>query len=165
MKNYYTYHENNFKVPDGYFDSIESSVLKKLNESEIVTKDSFIIPNNYFDSVEVNVFGKINTSSKTQKKIGFLKSISFSKIIPISIAASFALLVGLLFYNNSTPSFNSIAQNDIEFWLENNIQDVDSYLIADVYSNISINETYFLEDNDLLNYLENIDSESIIDEL
>ena len=156
---------NKFNIPDGYFDSIEAKILNKLNNEALPKKDGFSVPESYFVSLEDTIIQKLDTTKKSAKIISISPNF-IRKFIPFSIAASFLLFFGIRFFNNSTPNFNNIANNEIEVWLDNNINQIDSYTIADTYENITTdNLTDDIDDEDILLYLENTNTESIINEL
>lgn len=159
---------NNFKIPDGYFDSFEENLFHKLNNKAHSNNDGFNVPNNYFDSVENNVLNKLDFSITNTPKVIPLKNNFIRKFIPISVAASLLLFFGISLLNNEKPNLNNIASNEIEIWIEDNLDQIDSYVISDVYSDTILENTSdIFNDDDIINYLENSNSntEFIINEL
>lgn len=143
-----------FEIPKGYLNSIEESV-----EQRIQLQDS--VPDNYFESLEDNVFEKIY---KEPKVINFQQRI-IKKVIPYIAAASILLLVVFQINNaNSTDTFANLNETDIEELIDDGIIELNAYEIASVYSdedfeNLEINQ---YNESDLINYLDDIDVESLM---
>lgn len=165
MENNNKLKSNNFKIPDGYFDSFEENLFHKLNNDPFSKNDGFNVPDNYFVSVESNILNKLDFSSTNNSKVIPLKNNFIRKFIPISIAASLLLFFGISLLNKGKPNLNNIANNEIELWLDNNLDLINSYVITDVYSDSVIeNSSDIFNDDDIINYLENINTEFIINE-
>lgn len=147
-----------FEVPHDYFESIEERVISKLK-----TEDINDIPESYFETIEDRVFEKIKNEAP---KVISLKS-RFTKIVtPIAIAASILLLITLQLFNSSQEDvFANLDTSEIETWINNGDLDLDTYEITSVYSDVNFDDIELYDDytdDELLNYLDNIDLESLI---
>ena len=181
--------ENSFKIPKGYFDAVENDVFAKMSSENFPKKEGFSSPAKYFDGVENNVLNKIG-AEKNKEKSGFaipenyletiegnviaklsndnrpvkvidLKSIILKRVLPFAVAASLLLII-YINYDNKTTGFESIAATDIERWIENDLVMLDTYEIAEVYKDTKIeNQDIFAED-ELEEYLNGTDVESLL---
>lgn len=148
-----------FRTPKGYFDSLEDAVIQKLQQPQ------FDVPEGYFQTVEDNVFAKIN--SERRMKVISLRQIIVKRVTPIMAAASIALLLMLTVFNQPSNQdiFASLDSVQIESWIYDGSIDVSSEDIAAVYLEDEI-ETIDLfseySEDDYINYLDNIDVESLI---
>ena len=150
-----------FSDPSGYFDNVENKIIKKLHDDEGQIKTGFEVPENYFESLEKKVVAKISTADKPSKVIDF-KSIILKRIIPIAVAASLLLIIYLNSNGNKNTTFESIASTDIELWIENDLITLDANDIAEVYKDTELdNQEIFVED-ELEDYLIGIDVESLL---
>jgi hypothetical protein len=160
--------KDGFSVPECYFDILEDSILSKLTE-QLPKKDGLDIPENYFDTLEDRIFEKLNLSDKPIKKSKLIifKEHYSKQIIQFTVAASLLLISSLVYLNfkGDATSFNQLAYTDIENWVDNNIDNIDSETITEVYSDEDINLEVNYEEEDLINYLEEKDIESIVNEL
>ena len=147
-----------FEVPNGYFESLEDRVLSKI-KSEVIND----IPEGYFDTIEDRVFKKIKNE---EPKVISLKSRFVKVAAPLAIAASILLLITLqLFNTNQKDVFANLETSEIETWINNGDLDLETFEITSVYNdadfeNIELYDSY--SDNDLLEYLDDIDLESLI---
>jgi hypothetical protein len=150
--------EHSFKTPENYFESVEDSVLKNIHEADAV----FSIPKGYFDTIEGKVLDKIHS----EVKVISLKNRVIKHFVPLVAAASLALFISLQFFNTQeTDLFTSLETTEIESWIENDELGLNSYEIASIYEdidieNLDINSLY--EDDEMINYLNDIDVESLI---
>ena len=143
-----------FVVPKGYFELLNFKL-----EEQIFNKNS--IPDGYFDTLEDQVFDRLNSETKV---VNF-KSIFVKRVIPYTVAASLLLFVSLQFFNKkATDSFANIEISEIEEWIDYGEIELNSYEIASVYEdedfeNLEINQ---FSDSDLIDYLDDIDIESLM---
>lgn len=152
-----------FKTPENYFSTIETRVFKSIKSEE---KESvFEIPKEYFDTFEDRVFEKLQSKTKV---IDF--KTQFSKtIVPVLAAASLLLFITLQIFNgtkNTTEDlFAKIEISEMENWIENGELVLNSYEITSIYEDLTIeniNTNSLYDDDDMLNYLNEIDVESLI---
>ena len=114
-----TKNRNPFKVPKGYFNSLEKSLLKKTQVD--FNASGYKTPNNYFNELEKEIFKKnLKISKLTNSKILKRTLLIFSGIVASII----------MFYIITTP--NSIIPK--------------SYVIQDKEVFEDFIETYYLED-------------------
>lgn len=151
--------DNGFNVPKNYFEGIELRIEKKL---DLNGESSFSTPKGYFDSIEDQVFDKINNTSKViQLKDRITK-------VAIPLLAASLLLIFTLKSVNSDPSSDVFAKiNDVEIenWIENGELELSTYEIAALYSDSNFDELELeneFNDDELIDYLEDIDVESLI---
>lgn len=147
-----------FKVPEGYFDSLEDQIMNQVKLSE-VDDAGFKIPDDYLDSIEDSVFNTIS-QEKTTKVIPL-----FSKrnILYISgIAATILLLLNLSIFKND--SWDIEAQTVENYMID---EAISSYEIASLLEDEDLIEENFVNhnfsDENIENYvLDNIDIEELI---
>jgi hypothetical protein len=181
-----------FNTPKGYFDTIENDVFSKLSLEKIPEKAGYSIPENYFDSIERNTFSKIDIKSPSKEhsfdvpkdyfntiedtvfkkiqqedsiipKVINLKSRLTKVFAPLAVAASLLLLFTLYTTNtNENYSLENLAVTDIENWIENDYVSLDSYEIAEVYSDINFEDEFSEDDIELLDYINGTDIESAL---
>ena len=138
-----------YTIPENYLEQIENTVLSKLEKERTPSQK---VPEGYFDSIEDQVFDRLALEDKS-------KVISLKKYwIPVAVAASLALLVSI--YNPFSTNQN-IEVSEIEQWIDEGNLELNSYEIAELYSdeldNINIENT--LNTDDLEDYLDNQISE------
>lgn len=84
--------ENGFKVPKGYFDTVEDTVFAKLASEKLPKKEGFFTPTTYFETVEDNVLEKIQqekglqSTLPTTKKTGFIIPKNYLESVENTIA-------------------------------------------------------------------------------
>lgn len=73
------YHNNkNFKVPEGYFETLEERIMDAVASNEEKTyfpekeKTGFQVPENYFENFEARLFDRIEKEKKPSKVISLL---------------------------------------------------------------------------------------------
>ncbi|AOW19297.1 hypothetical protein [Urechidicola croceus] len=148
-----------FSTPSNYFESIETKVYSKI---DLKNKNSFPIPKDYFETIEDKVFQKIKKETKIEK----FQNTLLRKIIPIGIAASLLIYISLqLFKTKEQDFFANLEISEIENWIDNGNLEIDTYEIATIYEDIDFEdlelENQYSED-DLINYLDDINIESLI---
>lgn len=147
---------NSFKTPELYFSYIEDAIFNSINT------DNQTIPDGYFDTLENKVFEKLNKESKVVE----LNTKKRNWIAGIAIAASLALLFTLqLVTSQNNSDFSSLNSSEIENWITEGEMDLNSYEVATLYDdlnpdNYDIYDSY--NEDDLLDYLENVNIESLI---
>jgi len=160
--------ENGFKVPENYFESIEDRFFDEIKIDKLPDKEGFNIPEDYFESIEDNVFEKINSEKELilnkETKVILLRERVVKRLILVAIAASFLIFSGIIYFNNQKLNFDKLAQNDIENWIDENINEIDSYTITDVYQDTALEDISSFDDDELIDYLEENDLELIINE-
>lgn len=122
---------NGFKTPDGYFDGLNDKIMAKLSEeSSVLPKDDgLVVPDNYFETFNEKVLSKVN-----QKETKVVQLIPYRKyyFAAASIAAVALVIFGLNWNSSSEPTFESLAESDIESYFEDTELGLSSYEIAEV---------------------------------
>jgi len=147
---------SSFSIPSNYFETVEDIVITKL-KAESIQEENSQIPDNYFDSVEPKVFEKIHRNSNLIS----LKNNVIKILIPFAVAASL-LLIFILKTNASKVTFDSLANDDIEQFIENDLISINTENIATAFPEIELTTDFIQEtisNDELLNYLnrENIE--------
>lgn len=161
--------ENQFSVPENYFNSIEDSVLSQIIEEQLPGKLTYNVPDTYFENFEDNLLSKSEFSKKETKVIR-LKS-RILKIIPTAAAACMLLFIGLNYFTITKPSdIDSISSDDLELWIDENHIDYSTvnaieFIDTDFTESNIIEDDSSLEDEDILNYLNSIDTSNLLTEI
>jgi len=151
-----------FKTPENYFKTVEDTVVMKLAMDKFPEDEPGLdVPKGYFDSIEEKVFRKIQHEATQEPKIINLPSKWFKVVVPIAIAASL-LLILVLNYTGETYSIENVAASDIEEWIEEDLILLDSYEIAELYDDISLENEFSIDDLNVLDYVNGTDIESIL---
>ncbi|WP_406683107.1 hypothetical protein N1F78_10460 [Seonamhaeicola sp. MEBiC1930] len=150
--------ESGFKVPDGYFDTLEDNIMSELKLKELTNSSGFKAPNNYFDTLEDVIIN--NISKETEPKV--IQLFSKKRLIYFSgIAATILLLL--------TLNFNTKTEEELDYQtVENYILDenISSYEIASLLDENDLAEELFIEngiDEDVIEdyILNNLDVEDL----
>lgn len=152
---------NPFKTPESYFDNFTEDLLDKLNEEklDLPETDDFLVPEDYFDGLHKNIQQKLNTQ---ESKVVQLHPYRKYYITAASAAAVVLIFFGLNWNSTEEPSFDDVANADIEAYFETNELGLTIYEIAEVLpvDELEINdilENQF-DEKDVIDYLnENID--------
>jgi len=152
-----------FIVPEGYFDSFEDSVLAKLGKQTQQLKTAEI-PKDYFETLEDRVFARLKDEEDVKEvKVITLGSHVRKIWVPIAVAASLVLIFMIGYNNGSDTGLDEVANTEVDQWIEDDLINLDSYEIAEVFSDVDLasSETSS-EDDELLNYLNGTDVESML---
>lgn len=153
-----------YKVPNDYFDSVQESILNKLNQNgdiEDIKDTGYQVPDNYFETVEQSILEKVDSDNASVIQLSFRKRVYYIA----GIAAS--LIIALSIYlNNEDQSI--LSEEMVETYFQNS--DLNSYEIAELLTeaefledDFDLLESEFNEDNLESYLLENADLESIIE--
>jgi len=163
-----TQNKNGFSTPENYFDSVEDTVFSKIKEQSFSKENAFTAPKDYFEHFEDSLFEKINFPKKEVKVISLRSRLL--KIIPGAAAASVLLFIGLNYFSFSdTASFESISSEELENWLDesyiNNASSTVNFVDADFKDSNVLEEVSSIKDEDILEYLNTIDSATLLTEI
>ena len=147
-----------FKSPEGYFNSVEDKVFEKLKLENDKKEAGFIIPENYLETVEENVFTTINNKPKV---IDFT-SVFLKKVIPIAAAASLLLFIFINYNQTTDVNLDQLASTEIEQWIDDDLITFDTHEIAEVFDDVELESQPIFEEEDLEDYLNGTDIESLI---
>ncbi len=162
-----TQNESGFSTPENYFDSVEDAVFSKIKEQSFSKENAFTAPKNYFNNFEDSLFANLHFPKKEVKVIS-LKS-RLLKIIPVAAAASVFLFIGLNYFSSSgITSFESLSSEEIENWLDEsylNNSSLLNFVDADFKDSNVLEEYTSIKDEDILEYLNTIDSSILLTEI
>jgi len=157
-----------FKVPEGYFNTLEDTILSKIKTDSIlkgIDNPGFEMPDGYLNSVEENIFNKVPKKASTK----IISLFNRRNLIYISgIAAAIVIMLGF-FWNNANTSNMELDYEMVESYLID--QNISSYEIASLLNEeelSSINSEIMSEafnDEGMEDYLlENVNFEDIIEQ-
>jgi len=150
-----------FNLPSSYFENLESHVFLKLKQDKITKPLKADIPEGYFNTIEDRVFDKLKEDNLLQPKVISLRSKFIKVFTPLAIAASL-LLFFIVNYNNNKYDIENVTTSEIDTWIEKDLITLDANQIAEVFSDVSLNEEINIEDEEVLEYLNGTDIESIL---
>ncbi|WP_438712499.1 hypothetical protein ACSTS3_09250 [Aquimarina muelleri] len=157
-------HKNNggFKVPEEYFENLESRLSKKTpfkTEKKLLSKtkysSGFKIPDEYFVGFENKILRKVKETKSKRKVISLItrKNILYFS----SIAAMIAIIISLSISKESELSFNDITVADIyTYFNEENIELSTIEIATLLESDVSYTETLekeLINEDVILDYL------------
>lgn len=149
---------NSFGVPDGYFDTFSSDIMKKIAKEDISMppNEGFKVPEGYFETLNTRLLEQLE-STPVETKVIPLKSYKKHYYTAASVAAVVLLFLLVQFNSDKTPSYSDLANSDIENYFEFNDLELTSYDLAEILP---------IEDLDLNEILEiRLDNDNIIDYL
>ncbi|MGX1929245.1 hypothetical protein [Flagellimonas sp. 2504JD4-2] len=154
--------ENNFKTPEGYFDSFHDRLMDKINQQEsgqeasiIPKSDGFSVPEAYFEQVQEKVLSKIDLKEPRVIQLKSYKNFYYSAA---AIAAVFLLVFGLNWKTSTPVAFEDLASAEIDAYLDNTELGFSSYELAEVVAidELTLNDVLEnqLEEENILEYLD-----------
>ncbi|MBG44845.1 MAG: hypothetical protein CL530_12850 [Aequorivita sp.] len=157
----------NFKTPENYFEDFEERLFSKIAEENFPKSTGFKIPKQYFENLDVRILKEVSLSEKPKKVIPLFPRKYFG--YAAAIAAS--LVIGFTLFNTKgeISNLDSLQLAAIDTYIEEgnlnlDLYDVTSYIENEDIANIDLDGKYFT-DGSLKEYLlENIDTETLINE-
>ncbi|GBF19257.1 MULTISPECIES: hypothetical protein [Arenibacter] len=149
---------NSFGVPDGYFDTFSSDIMKKIakEDASMPPNEGFKVPEGYFETFNTRLLEQLE-SIPAETKVIPLKSYKKHYYTAASVAAVVLLFLVVQFNSDKTPSYSDLANSDIENYFEFNDLELTSYDLAEILP---------IDDLDLNDILEiKLDNDNIIDYL
>ena len=149
---------NSFGVPDGYFDTFSSDIMKKIakEDASMPPNEGFKVPEGYFETFNTRLLEQLE-STPAETKVIPLKSYKKHYYTAASVAAVVLLFLVVQFNTDKTPSYSDLANSDIENYFEFNDLELTSYDLAEILP---------IDDLDLNDILEiRLDNDNIIDYL
>lgn len=149
---------NSFGVPDGYFDTFSSDIMKKIakEDASMPPNEGFKVPEGYFETFNTKLLEQLE-SNPAETKVIPLKSYKKHYYTAASVAAVVLLFLVVQFNSDKTPSYSDLANSDIENYFEFNDLELTSYDLAEILP---------IDDLDLNDILEiRLDNDNIIDYL
>lgn len=151
--------EANFSVPSNYFDSVEDTFSAKLSEEMLPNHHGFDVSDTYFNELEDVILSKVSIQPKV---ISLRRRII--KMIPAAAAASIALFIALNFITFE----KEVTVQEIENRFDNDIYRISSDDITLAFEDIDLSDEEAdtsINIDDIENYLENIDTTSLLNEI
>ncbi|WP_103070487.1 hypothetical protein [Aquimarina sediminis] len=167
-------HKNNggFKVPENYFESLESELSKKIlsdsKNTELLSnkiESGFKPPIDYFETFENELLQKIKEDESKEKGV-LISLITRKNILYLSgIAAMIAIILSISISKESELNFNDIEVADIHTYISEGNLELSNTEIAMLLEDTNYIETYedeLIDDDALLDYLSEEDLEDEI---
>lgn len=141
--------DSGFKVPDNYFDQVESEIYNQIRLREKVATSGFKTPEGYFENFEDDLLSQL-------AKDETIKMFSYTKVISaIAIAACLVLMFNVFFNTSEELSFDSLETASIENYLED--EDFSTYELASFLNVAELQKSDFINtsipEEQLKNYL------------
>lgn len=159
--------ETGFRVSKNYFETLEDDFSIRLFEEKNRKPPAFETPVDYFNTLENSI---LKRTTKEPKVIS-LKN-RFLQIIPFAAVASVVIFIGInsfQFGDIGVVNFDSITDNEIENWLENNSSNSITEDIVSIVSEAELLENEFaftnISDSTIESYLYTNEEITIIQEL
>lgn len=150
-----------FRVPEEYFESLESKVTESLNKE---SRKGFRVPEGYFEDFEVN-FNSLQESTPDPgpDRVFKLGNARVKKFIWFAAAASVLLIFGLKLTqtNQKTLDWDDLEQAEIRSWIESDLAELNAYEIAESFPDVDLDASY-LSNEDLNAYVNEIELEQIL---
>ncbi len=151
---------NKLNIPEGYFRDFQQRLTERLEEdtSFLPKDDGFTVPKGYFDNLENRILEK--TVSKPSGVIRWFPKKEYYYIA--AVAAVFLLLFNLGIFDKKN-GFDTLAEDEIEAYVQAQSSDISALDIASVFEDIDLSEISFsdqtLDQEAMIDYLsENLNS-------
>jgi len=148
-KNSHNIKSSGFKAPDGYLESFDELLLKKLKKTSLLDgfeNSGFKVPDQYFETFDEKL-SKVISTKEEAKVISFL---SWKKMAYVSgVAASILLMITLFNNNNKIPSFDNLETALIdEYIVEEDFTNEDiATLLSDDLTMNNFMDSHLINDN------------------
>jgi hypothetical protein len=144
--------KSGFKVPDGYFDSIDQTMACKVKSKSENSDFGYKVPESYFNDFRLSAPSKESTSKVIKLK-------ELSRWVAAASILAFAVL-GALYIDDISPNknlqFSDLDRDMIEDYLDYTMENPEEFIEYENTSSINtiINDNIVnLKDNDILEYL------------
>jgi hypothetical protein len=155
--------KNTFKTPEGYFEKFSDKLLDKISnlkgdqeETVLPKEDGFTIPDGYFGSFHANIKNRLD--EEPSKVIALHGRQKLYYYAAAAVAAIALLTISIRTTMGEVPTFESLANIEIEDYFESYDLGLSTYEIAEVLpvddleiSDIMDNQ---LEDVNIIEYLD-----------
>ncbi|WP_369047536.1 hypothetical protein [Tenacibaculum sp. UWU-22] len=156
-----------FKVHSTYFDEFEDTFFTNLSTDTLPEKSGFTVSKTYFDTLESAVLSTLSLKEPKAKIVSIRKMLLH--FIPVAAAASVLLFIGINYFSSSSTktTIDNITPKEIELWYDSNYGSIDETEFASAIDSFNFDESEFLtsNQNEIENYLENIDPATLINEI
>lgn len=157
-------HKTGFKIPEGYFETLEDRVIAKIAETKFPKSAGFQTPEGYFENFEDGVLQDLLSVTARKKviKLNPRKYLGYAAAIAASILVAF-----MIFSPTSNPSLETIQAAAIDGYIEDGNLNIDLYELTSYMDDADLSDLNFKNQqfsaNILKNYLlETIDEETLI---
>ncbi|TXD84706.1 hypothetical protein ESY86_03140 [Subsaximicrobium wynnwilliamsii] len=113
--NLHSIKNSGFKVPDGYFDQVETAICNDISLREKIEASGFTTPKGYFEHFEDHLLGQL-PKEENDKAIPLYNRTKV--IFAIAIAACLVLMLSILFNTTQELTFDTLETAAIENYLE-----------------------------------------------
>ena len=151
--------ETGMQVPDGYFENLTDRIKTNVEQNLIPRENGMKTPENYFENFKVPL---------PKKEI---RVIDLFKRYAAGISTLAAAAVMLFYLGVRTPDFSpaandlaNLSNEELEGWLETNSDELNPEDIAEAFDDIQLDSDIAVSENDIINYLEDKDIESLLNE-
>jgi hypothetical protein len=144
-----------FKVPDDYFENFETQFNKE-DKLTSLKAPGFKTPDNYFENIDETILSKIRKSKVIPLKRNF-----FIKMAGWAIAASLLLFFSISKFNLNNDPINTVADTEIEAWLEEGLVSFNTFDIEYVFSDEDL-DLIAEETDEVSDYLKYTDIEVLL---
>jgi hypothetical protein len=136
---------NNFTVPEGYFENLSQQIQGRILVEETLGQQAepFTVPENYFAGLTENILNKTVNEAPVQQR-GVVRRLFASAAFKYAVAACLTLAVGGTIFLSRTPatiadhnhsflhqSLSSISVDDIQSYLQSNLDPTDTHTLTD----------------------------------
>ncbi len=154
-------HTHGFKVPKGYFDTLEARIYEQIEVEKLPKETGFKVPKGYFDSVETSVLTSVQQQEKAPKVVSLVTRSSYKYIAAVA-AIFIAILSVWQFTGSSDTDFNSVESASIEAYVDEGNLNFDSYELISLFNDEEVDslifETNYLSEAAIEEYIfENVD--------
>lgn len=166
--------DQDFKVPDGYFESLEDRIMDSVTTDEIeqsLPQHGFVMSKEYSDSFEDRLFNRMRLENLLQTNTPpKVRRLNFKQSFKYAAAVAAAVLVVGSLLNSNQPTVNDSIENIDLLTLEGYLQEVSEtpnssleFIITNQQDSLATKDDIIIEQDALLEYLkENIDEPSIL---
>ena len=154
-KNLKNIQESGFKIPEGYFEDFENTIMDHAILKEKVKDSGFTVPKDYFNTLEDNILS--NVAEKEPVKI--ISLINKKTIIYLSGIAATILLLFNIFTFNEEFNYDSLDIETVEHYILS--ENLETEELASLF-----NDSDFLEEGFMtINFSEEAIEDYAIDNL
>ncbi len=149
--------KDGFRAPEGYFGDFTSKLMDKLSEEgpAFPKKEGFTVPEGYFDGLHNNIRGSLDARETKVVRLNRYRKYYFAAA---AVAAVVLLFFGINGQGTQEPTFEDLANSDIDAYFERYELGLSTYEIAEVIpvDELEINDIvdHGLEEEHIMIYLE-----------
>jgi hypothetical protein len=157
-----------FEIPQGYFEALPADMLAALQGGEKPADSSdsmpYSLPEHYFDSLPQEILARAK-QAETEKPKGRRISLIFLR----AAAAAMLLAIGIAGYRyfsaqepTATQQLATISDEDISLYLETQLEDMDTDLLAGRLSSADMAELEHIGNEEIIHYLNETGWDTVI---